>query len=213
MLTLAQTLASNRFAATPAQLEALAALVVTGETSRGVYLQTLIAATQAALPARRNPSRTSALAALEAAHKASYAAVQRGVVREGEALTPRELAARSGFARTSASALRKWLEAGGEVRTLVPGEVTRRMLRPEAPDAPAGTTRAESLVLRAVARIKRTAERVERREPDAARSLLESALEILSARLDAMADGNSQPPATVVTHRLQRVSSPARPHA
>lgn len=101
--------------------------------------------------------RAEALAALESAYKPSYEAVQRGVALGG-VVSARTLAARSGFARTSASALRKWVTAGGDIRTLVPGEVSRRQLRPEGPTIPAGTSRAERTMLKSVERIKRGAD-------------------------------------------------------
>ncbi len=206
MKTLAESIAAANFSATPTQIESLAALVQTGSVATGVYLQTLIAATQAALPRSRKLSIASCLAALEAAYAPSYEAVQRGVAGS-ETLTPRELASRCGFARTSASALRKWLQAGGNIRTLVPGQVSRRDLRPEGPEIPAGTTRAERAVLLAVARVVRVAERTATKDEAAARALLETAVESLSARLDAMADGNSDsaPAPRVTATRLQRV--------
>jgi hypothetical protein len=202
---------SARYAATHAQVEQLARAVIDGQESAGLYLQTLIASVQAIL--RRRSKRAAALteadvlAAIDAAYKPSYAAVQRGAAR-GETLTPRQLAARCGFARTSASALRKYVESGGDMMALVPGKVSRRQLRPEGPEVPAGTTRAERTMLLALARIERVAERAATKDPAVARDLLEQAVEALSARLDALADGNSEPPpqpgVRVVSHRLQR---------
>lgn len=201
---------SNRYVATPAQLEQLALAVLEGQESAGLYLQTLIAAAQAIL---RRPKRAGTqtaidpLAAIETAYKPSYAAVQRGVAR-GETLTPKQLASRCGFARTSASALRKYVETGGDLLALKPGEVSRRMLRPEGPAIPAGTTRAERTMLLSISRITRAAERAAEKDAAAGRLLLEHAVEALSSALDAMADGN-QHDVQVVAHRLQR-STPSQ---
>lgn len=208
-VALLQTIASARYAATHAQVEQLARAVIDGTESAGLYLQTLIAAVQAGL--RRQRKRAGALtaphvlAAIDAAYKPSYAAVQRGVAR-GETLTPRQLAGRSGFARTSASALRKYVESGGDVLSLVPGQVTRRQLRPEGPAIPAGTPRAERTVLTSAARIMRAVERTATKDEAAGRSLLESAVEILSARLETL---RGEPP-RVTAHRLQRTAVAAR---
>lgn len=215
--TLHASIQSARYAATHAQVEQLARAVIDGQESAGLYLQTLIAAVQAVLSrrAKRAPILTlpDVLAAIEAAYKPSYAAVQRGVAR-GQELTPRQLASRCGFARTSASALRKYVGSGGDAMSLVPGQVTRRMLRPEGPTIPAGTTRAERTVLLSIARITRVVERAVEKDEAAGRELLESAVEILSARLDAMAGGNQerQPAARVTAHTLQR-SAGARQQA
>lgn len=53
-------------------------------------------------------------------------------------------------------------------------------------------------------RIKRVADRTARKDEPAARSLLESAIEVLSARLDSMADGNTEQAPRVVSQRLER---------
>jgi hypothetical protein len=219
MTALIVSIESARYVITPTQIEQLAGCVVTGEAARGVYLQTLIAATQDLLGKRSRATKAAVLAALESVYKPSYEAVQRGVAKAaGGPISATTLARRSGFARTAASALRKWVEAGGDIRTLKPGEVSRRQLRPEGPSAPAGTTRAERAVLASVARIVRAAERTAKKNGPAARSLLESALEVLGARLDAMADGNAaarpERRATgeprVVRARLQRVQPETR---
>lgn len=202
-ISLHQTIESARYAATHAQVEQLARAVVDGQASAGVYLQTLIVATQAIVrraKRRGTVSQAKVLAALEAAYKPSLAAVQRGVAR-GETLTPRQLAARCGFARTSASAIRKFVEGGGDILALEPGKVSRRQLRPEGPAVPTGANRYESTVLRAVARIDRTVQRLARRDADQARALVESAIEHLTATL---ADSEADTP-TVTAHRLQRI--------
>ena len=206
MTDLIRSIVAAKFAATPTQIENLARNVVDGVASAGTYLQTLIAATQTEISKpsdiRRPKAQRTQLAAFERAYAPSLEAVQRGVVARGEELSGKEMSSRCGFARTSGSALRKYIEGGGDVRVLEPGKVSRRMLRPEGQAAPAGTSKAEGAVLTAVARVERVADRAARVVgASAARKLLEAAIEKLSAKLDAMADGNTAPRASAVRTR------------
>jgi hypothetical protein len=112
-----------------------------GQQSRNTYLSAVIATTQKELgerPRLRSASpmklseeeRAEQLAALESVGERFYGAVVKAA-REligGADRGGRELNRRTTFARTSLSAIRRWVKAGNDITSLVAGRTTKAAL-------------------------------------------------------------------------------------
>lgn len=125
----------------------------TNRERRDTYLSALVATTQAELnehPRQRMPTaskklddetRVEQLAALEKVNARFYAIVVRVAKEtlEGPDRGGRQLNRRTGFARSSKSAIYRWIRAGNDITGLVASRVTKRLL------AVAGRKRGPSL--------------------------------------------------------------------
>jgi len=226
-----QTIKRAHYVATEAQVETLAAahwnVAIQLEGSNSTYLRVVLVGAQAELGKKRGrqPSAQSQLAVLEKVHERFYAAVLRGVttpdIAKEEGLEATESSRRalernrrSTFARSSKTALANYAKAGGDLRGLVPDEVTKASLRAaiEPPPPEDRTARqlaaAQGSILRAVARRARG-------DPDGARGMLEAVVTKLQAALEAMDQGapmeEAQAATTVVAQgRRQSDRGPAR---
>lgn len=218
MISLNEKLIQSSFVASDAQIEALAVTVRQGNELSGTYLKCLTAAIQAALgKSRRKVAPETQVAAVNKIHggktEGFFGSVCRGLQAGGE-LAQAELYSQARFALSAASALRCFAAEGGDIRTLDVPTLTRRQIRPERGETvPAGTSKAESIMLRAQSRIISVAERVAKKDRGEARRLLEDLIDKLSTELDTLADGNVEPTrsveATVVQHALRRGPQPA----
>lgn len=199
-----EKIAKAHYAATVADVEALASNVATGQQSDGTYLRVLVAATQAKLgTSRRGRVNTAAqLEILDQVHLQFYAAVQRGV---GDAsVDDAERRRRSGFARSAASTLRAYVKAGKDLRGLVVADTTKHSLRQAVNpvrQVPAGTSRVATTFLRSVDTATQAAEKLLASDGEEARETIESAIESLQNLLDA-----SKP-----THRAARTGARSTP--
>lgn len=103
-------------------------------TGRTTYLRTLLAATQGEL-GKKGQEAPVQLAALKTVHERFYALVLNAAepfVPKGTKDRAVALHARANFARTSLSALRGHVRAGGDLATLSPAKVTKASLRVRA---------------------------------------------------------------------------------
>lgn len=101
---------------------------------RTTYLRTLLAATQAEL-GKKGQEPPVQLAALKTVHERFYALVLDAAepfVPKGTKDRAVALHARANFARTSLSALRGHVRAGGDLATLTPAKVTKASLKVRA---------------------------------------------------------------------------------
>lgn len=139
------SLESRHYVATPEDVAAIARDVLTaqkqGSDGRATYMRALIATTQAELGLNprlrsgeigkvKDEERDEQLAALEAVNERFYAIVVKIAKDkiEGPDRGGRELNRRTTFARTSLSAVRRWVRAGNDITSLVAARVTKRML-------------------------------------------------------------------------------------
>lgn len=139
------SLESKHYVATPEDVAAIAREVLNaqkqGSEGRATYLRALVATTQAELGLNprlrsgeigkvKDEERDRQLAALETVHERFYAIVVRVAKDkiEGPDRGGRELNRRTTFARTSLSAIRRWVRAGNDITSLVAGRVTKRVL-------------------------------------------------------------------------------------
>lgn len=224
-----QTIKRAHYVATEAQVETLAAahwnVAIQLEGSNSTYLRVLLVGAQAELGRGRGrkPNPQAQLAVLDKVHERFYAAVLRGVttddIAKDEGLEPTESSRRalernrrSTFARSSKTALANFAKAGGDLRTLVPEEVTKASLR-AAVQPPPPTDRTARQLANAQGAILRAIARRARGDPGGARDMLEGVVEQLQAALEAMeAD---QPDVggtttTVTAQAPQRDRGPAR---
>lgn len=140
------SLESKRYVATPEDVAVITRDVLAaqkqGSQGRRTYLCALVGTTIAEITGDKprvrsgeiaklsEAERLEQLAALEAVNERFYAVVVK-VARdkiEGPDRGGRELNRRTTFARTSLSAVRRWIKAGHDITSLVPGRVTKRML-------------------------------------------------------------------------------------
>jgi hypothetical protein len=126
-MNIIERIVAHNYVATDADVQQLAQQVVTGRTADATYLKVLVVATQSA-KAKRNQSQ---LGHFELTADRLYQLVLAGVSAPDMPKT--EINRRATFARTSASALRRWLKAGGDVKSLDPLTVTKRSLAPPRP--------------------------------------------------------------------------------
>lgn len=188
----------NKWVATEAQIETLAAAHLTADTQaqgvRGTYLKVLIVAVQSQIGATVRKGKVDQLGVLDKVHDKLYAAVLRGVTSadiadsetlDGDERRSRALArnARSNFARSSKAALVSYIKHGGDIRSLKAGDTSKVTLRHHVERADPAT-RLERVVSRArdtlVAIVLREAET----DPDAARERIEGVIEALQATLE-----------------------------
>lgn len=175
------------FAATPEQVEQLAHNVVEGQHAAGTYLQVVLAHMQAKLGRPRRGKQPPQEPVLDAVHEMLYPAVLKGVGPDD--LSQVERFRRATFARSAASTVRYFVRNGGDVRGLDVAKVTKNGLRksvqPETPP-PEEETRAERSLRKAVDAIARSAQRLARSDPGAARERIEAAMDELDKLLESI---------------------------
>lgn len=189
-----QAIIDARYAATAAQIEALAREVGEGVNAGGTYLQVLTVACQAELNAapvkgNRKPGARKQAAVVNRINDQFYPHVLKGV--GPMSMDQKERNRRATFARSAASTLRTFASEGGDIRALVPGEVSKAKLRAHGLEVPEGT-RDERALARFTDATIRAAQRVTRGNPKAARQRLEAAITALRAALESM-DGAKAP--------------------
>jgi hypothetical protein len=204
MQTILEKLETGTTVATEAQVESLALESYKAGTliqrTDGIYLRVVVIACQARLGSvgtRRRPINPEAqMTVLEQVHDRYYAAVLRGVTTPDVANEGNLEAAernrrtlernrRSNFARQSRSVLGKYVEAGGDLRTLDPATVTKTALREATKPGAVGesepVTRAQDAIIRAITKQAKE-------DPSAARAELEKVMDALQAVLDSLDD-------------------------
>lgn len=188
------SIASRNYAATDAEVTALASGAASGIAAVGTYLKVLVAALQARLgsvrrAARRGVAGVDAKGALEAEHTRLYALVLAGVGPSD--LNARERNRRATFARTAASTLRAFIVANGDVRALVPADVTKSALRKAiAPPTPTAGTRIERRALQAQEALLKIVERYISQDPDLAAVFIEKCIQSLEEHLQEETDAH-----------------------
>ena len=209
---LLDTIVARNYAATDAEVTALAGGAAAGVAAAGTYLKVLVAAVQGRLgPIRRRrigAVRVDAMGALEAEHARLYALVLAGVGPSD--LDMRERNRRATFARTAASTIRAFIKGNGDVTSITPADVTKTQLRKAiaAPEADnkvlRGATRARDALLRAVSRYIT-------KDPDEAAGFIEQCIQSLEEHLQEEVDPGGETtvigvhpriaPAPTVLHR------------
>jgi hypothetical protein len=136
------------YVAKPAEIAKLTVELLEAETTvsegRTTYLRALVDTTKEELPKDGKPDKATALGALEAVHTRFYEAVTKAVQ---SALPPRladrakVLNRKTNFARTSYSAVRAWVKAGGNLATLKARHVTKAALAVPRKARPMNATR------------------------------------------------------------------------
>lgn len=170
-----ETLVKSNFAATEAQVEALARDVTHGQTADGTYLKVLVVACQGEMSTTgRKPSPTRQKVVINKVHVRFYAAVMKGVGGEDN----KERTRRATFARTAASTLRTFVTNGGDVRSLDVADVTKTKLRLEGVEVPAGT-RVERSFQRSADALLRAAKRIVKMDPARIEAAIEALRELL----------------------------------
>ncbi len=191
-----QSIESAHYVATDMQIEQLTIQVTQGTAASGTYLKALVGTTQAELKAKR---RGNPMAAMESVHERFYAAVLRSVA-PGDVAMPERIR-RATFARSSATTLRRYIEAGLNLRTLPASEVTKGMLR-KAIAPPESTDKTERIFKRAQGAILRAFKRAAKKDVANARYQLVSLLEELHTELDSELE----------THIISTTSLSKAPH-
>jgi hypothetical protein len=182
-MSIVTTIARSRYRATGEQIQQLARGVVAGKRAAGTYLRVLVAACKTQLNGKQRMTQRKAI---DVTHARFYPHVQKGV---GEAGTAKERNRRCTFARTAASTLRGFVKAGGDIRSLEPGEVTKASLRAHGQPVPVGTRQEQSFdrshgaILRAAALLAETS-------PSAARKRIERAITALQKVADELPKTN-----------------------
>jgi len=230
MTTINAKLEKGHWVATESDVETLAhdryanAVAVSG--ADGTYLRVLLVAAQAELgrPRGRAAARVNTeaqLAVLGRAHERFYAAVLRGIVTPDVAIEPDlpadeqrrrslERNARSAFARTAMHALVRYVEAGGDLRTLEAANTTKTALR-AAVAPPEPTDKVQRQITRAEGALLRAVRRQVRDNPDNARHTLERLLAEFQKALDDLEpEVEEEPAATMVTRRSIADRGPQR---
>lgn len=208
------------FVSTPADITKLAADILMAQDAetggRATYLRSLLAGVQielASKPVLRTPrgpvkdiASPVALAALEKVNAIYYEAVLAATPRTME---PHERNARTNFARTAASTLRRAISLGWNPLAVPLTEASKVLLRrwigEHLPHSPPSVRRATGTVMRLVERIR---DLVDQLDPDEASALLARAVEALDHGADAA------PPAApqrILRSRLE--PHPPRPNA
>jgi hypothetical protein len=212
----------NNYVATEQQIETAASERYVSDTAvrrtDQTYLRVIIVGCQAELgPAvargrRRTPppaTKEAQTAVLERVHAKYYAAVLRGIttpdVAPEEGLDDAERQRRtlernrrSTFARSAKATLLRYVENGGDMRTLDVKEATKFSLR-KAVAPPESTDRNERQIARAEGMLIRALRRTARTNPEMAADQLERLLEEFQRELDAMTgEGQPEPTATQV---------------
>jgi hypothetical protein len=135
-VSIVKTVAADDYDCTDADLSVLVATKVkAGRVDEGVadtYLGVLVRRSQKAV----NSSKDY-MEAIDKAHKGMYAVAKKAeITPEIEDLTKKENRTerdrRTVFARTAATTLRKWVEAGGDLLALIPADVRKTALTTDA---------------------------------------------------------------------------------
>jgi len=203
-MNIIQAIAKANYAATEAQVETLAHAVVLGRFGESTYLRVLTAHCQAeAGGGRRKLPPDAAEAIIDKVHARLYPAVQKGVQSNGlgaDELPQSEVNRRATFARTSASELRKYVNKGGDLRTLKVGELTRAQLRKFGVVVPTGT-RAERSYANSADALERAAKRIASNDTHAAITKLNETIGKLQALVDEIEGGAEETGTTTVVGR------------
>lgn len=199
-MNIIERIVSHKFAATDADVQALAQQVVAGRTADSTYLKVLVVAAQTD-KVKRGQSR---LGHFELTAERLYQLVLTGV--SAPDMPKAEINRRATFARSSASALRRFLKGGGDLKSLDPLTVTKRSLAPAKPkivgDRLTRSIRAHSDALLA------TIQKMEAKTPERAQAVLSELIETLQGELSNVEDEehSRMPPARIVrTPNLERV--------
>jgi len=183
-MSLIESIEKNHYLATEQDVEALARSFLDAETfrrnTRSTYFRILLAGAQVELtgkPTLRAPrgrhgslsdeAKAAQAVALDAVHTRLYAAVLKGVVTPeieggtGEEGRRRALERnrRSGFARSAASTLRRYVREGGDLTRLSVLTATKNSLTQRQAGVP-GEDRARKLIARAARRFAAQVERL-----------------------------------------------------
>lgn len=187
-------IASHNYAATDADVQALAQQVVAGRTADSTYLKVLVVATQTGKLKRTQRILTH----FESTADRLYQLVREAISAPDMPKT--EVNRRSTFARTSASSFRKWLKAGGDIKTLDPLTVTKRSLAPPRPKL-AGDRLTRSIQAHSDALIA-SIQKMGARAPDKAQAVINELIETLQEQLEP----EEEAPARIVrVPHLERV--------
>jgi hypothetical protein len=194
-MNILQSIMKANYAATGAQVETLAHAVALGKLGESTYLRIVAVHCQADLgTGRRRMAAETQEAVIDKVHGKLYPHVLKGVASNGlgsEELPQAEVNRRSTFARSSASELRRFVNKGGDIRTLDAANLTRSFLRKFGAPVPTGT-RAERSLARATEATVRAAERVARGNPDAAAETIEATIESLQKVLNALPEAAAE---------------------
>jgi hypothetical protein len=176
-----ETIERHNYVATVPQIEALAVQIVAGVQANGTYLKALVATCQVEMKGKRlNP-----LNVIDTVHDRFYGAVLRVVAPDGA--DPDERARRATFARTSASTLRRYVKAGGNLKLLIPKDVSKFSLRMMS-TLPEPTDKSERIFRRARDAIIRRFKRDAKKDITHARDELVTVIEALQNVLDEVVD-------------------------
>lgn len=193
----------HHYVATEAQIETLAREHYTSSAainrSNSTYLRVLIVGCQAELGHKRGraPGPEAQMSVLEKTHDKFYAAVLRGVTtddvqpddkldRTERGRRQLERNARSGFARSSATTVRNFIRAGGDLRGLDAPTVTKSQLQKASkPETPA-TDRISARISKAELALVRAVRTQARGDPELAAANLEAIMERLQLALDEL---------------------------
>lgn len=182
-MNIIETIERANFVATEPQVEALAVQVGIGTQANGTYLKVLTATCQAEMKGKR----TQPLAIIDQVQERFYAAVLRGI--GPDTMEVPERIRRANFAKSSASTLRTYVRSGGNLRLLIPADVTKFSLR-MASTIPEPTNRSERIFRRARDAIIRRFKIDAKRDPVNARDELIEIIEALQTELDTVADAH-----------------------
>lgn len=199
-MNIVERIVSHNYVATDADVQQLAQQVVAGRTADSTYLKVLLAATQAAKVKRGQ----SLMGHFELTAQRFYQLVLAGV--SAPDMPKVEINRRATFARTSASALRRFLKRGGDIKKLDPLTVTKRSLAPPRPKLP-GDRLTRSIRSHSDALLA-SIQKMEAKDPDKAQAVLNELIETLQGELENVEgeEHSRQPPARVVrTPNLERV--------
>lgn len=199
----------SKYALTDSQVESLARDIAASQDitlgGRTTYLRVLVTRIQATLGKVRRGNKLATqtqVDVLEDVSKIAYAAVLRGIATptpegaEQAELTRLSLERnrRSTFARTAKSTLLKWVQAGGDLRSLDADTVTRDPLAAEVREK-RGVNGTAYTIDKHRGALYRLIEAEAKDDPDAARADIESTIEALQVILDSLSpNGNAVGP-------------------
>lgn len=204
------TIIAHHYVATAAQVELLAHERYTNNTavlqSDETYLRVTLQGCLARLgKSRRKANEQDQLTVLEDVNKPFYEAVLRGVttpdVAPDDSVDDEERArrtqarnSRSGFARSSKSTLKTFIEAGGDLRSLDVLSVTKRQIR-EAFKPPEPTDKVARQIQRAEAALMRALTRQARASPETAEASAQALIAALEAAIEDLGEPEAEAPA------------------
>lgn len=178
-MNILETIERAGFVATEPQVEALAGQVSLGNKANGTYLKVLVAVCQAEMKGKRRDQ----MAIVDQVNERLYAATLRGV--GGDEVDMPERIRRAAFAATSTSTLRTYIRSGGNLRLLVPAEVTKTSLRMMS-TVPEPASRSERIFRRARDAIIRRFKLDAKRDPTSARDALNDLISDLQGQLETL---------------------------